>query len=879
MTDRIEHDLNLLPQWGPYTKKYIGVSHISDKIHGIRFDLSIFPGVYRRKTELPNVMFETNHFPWYANTRLTHYKFRHMIEWKDLVFCDVDYLLHDENTQAFKANFVNNTNVSQTLALHFLASIHFAGKKEYEPDNYLQPAIVNLAKNVAWINSNQYIKYITNEVLPTDNLNPDGKFKYETLEDGYVNGSRIEFAHSSGDSVTYDLSITSGNIIKLRYHSTHDTSVTLKLDNNKQLLQLPKNDEPTLISLAKVDRNYQQITLIANESNTFYLDGLLIGNENCIDKTTFELLNLDTTPEIIKLNDTYILKYPQIPQYYGINFFAEDYELREFISDNLDTFFAKNANEHVQRKMIDKLGEHHYTNWYLRPLNVKANHQHDIYGLVTCGSYADVISKLEKTTLNHLQKDFHQLAKEYAPVTLGQQIISATMLSNVVYPVYTCGKYIRHSTPGRWWDCLYTWDSGFIGLGLLELDIERAKENLRVYLTSKGAENKFIHHGSPVPVQFYLANEIFNKSSDITFISSVFTSLLQYYRFLRGSVGSSDTNRFKSGLLQTWSYFYNSGGWDDYPAQKHCHDNNIIRYVTPVITTAHVIRAAKILLKFAMIVDSYNNVINELTNDIQTLSSNLNKYSWDNECGYYSYVMHDSDGNAITKLTAPDDSNFNQGLDGLYPLISDTSNEHQTSSMLRHLQNPAEIFSPIGLSAVSQTASYYCNDGYWNGTIWFSHQWFFWKAMFDHIQHEFADKIAKTALDIWEQECGLSYRSLEHFVIETGRGAGWSNFSGLSCPQINWFHAYYTPYRINLGLDCSLLEQTNSKDYVSFRVQKFTNKPSLVLFVVPSNWNKFECYINDQIAQSKTTFSKIAYWLELPNSSECSKFNILIKRI
>ena len=54
------------------------------------------------------------------------------------------------------------------------------------------------------------------------------------------------------------------------------------------------------------------------------------------------------------------------------------------------------------------------------------------------------------------------------------------MLSNVVYPVYTCGKYIRHSTPGRWWDCLYTWDSGFIGLGLLELDIERAKENLRL---------------------------------------------------------------------------------------------------------------------------------------------------------------------------------------------------------------------------------------------------------------------------------------------------------------------------------------------------------------------------------------------------------------
>lgn len=880
MTDQIEHDLNLLPQWGPYTKKYIGTSHISDKVHGIRFDLSIFPGIYRRKTELPNVMFETNHFPWRANARLSHYSFRHMIEWKDLVYCDIDYLLQDENTQTFKANFVNNTNVSQTLALHFLASIHFAGKKEYEPDNYLQPAIVNLVKDVSWINSNQYTRYISNNVSPTDNLNPDGKFKYETLEDGYVNGSRIEFAHSIGDNISYDLSKTIGNVIKLRYHSTHDTCITLKLDENKQqVLQLPKNNEPTLILLTKIDQIYQQITLIANEDNTFYLDGLLIGNEDYIDQTTFELLNLETTPEIIKFNDAYILKYPQISQYYGIRFFASDYELREFISDNLDTFFAKNANEHVQRKLIDKPREHHYTNWYLRPLNITANQRHDIYGLVTCGNYTDVTNKLKEVTLHTLQNDFDQLTKESRSVTLGQQIISATMLSNVVYPVYTCGKYIRHSTPGRWWDCLYTWDSGFIGLGLLELDIERAKENLRVYLTSELAENKFIHHGSPVPVQFYLANEIFNKSSDLTFVTDIFASLLQYYRFLRGSIGSSNTDRFKSGLLQTWSYFYNSGGWDDYPAQKYCHDNDIIKDVAPVITTAHVIRAAKILSKFAMMTNHYHNVINELNHDIQTLSSNLDKYSWDKKYGYYSYVMHDSDGNVVNKLTAPDGSNFNQGLDGLYPLISNTSSESQTDRMLKHLQNPTEIFSTIGLSAVSQAASYYRNDGYWNGTVWFSHQWFFWKAMFDHMQHEFADKIAKIALDIWEQECALSYRSLEHFVIETGRGTGWSSFSGLSCPQINWFHAYYSTYRINLGLDCSLLNQINSEDSISLNVQKFTHKPSLILFVIPDDWNKFKCYVNDQIIQSKTTFSKMAYWLELPNSSEGSKFNILIKKI
>lgn len=876
MIDKIEHDLTLLPQWGPYTKKYIGASHIADENSGIRFDLSIFPGVYRRKTELPNVVFETSHYPWQANTRLTHYKYRHIIEWQDQVYCDVDYLLANESTQLFRADIVNNTAVAQTLALHLLASIHFAGKKEYQPDNYLQPALVNLADGAMWINSNQYSEYLTNTVLPTDNLNADGKFKHETLEHGYVNGSRIEFALSAGDKISYDLGHTIGNIIQLRYCSQDDTSITIQVNKQEQIINLTKTDDINLVTLT-TDKA-AQISLIANEAKAFFIDGLLIGNASNIAKTTFSLLNLDTTPEIITIEEGYLLKYPQLEQYYGVKFFAQDYELREFISDNLDTFFAQNANEHVLRKIIDKPNDHHYTNWYLRPLNIAANSEQQVFGLVTTGSYAEVCAKLTSTSLNDLTQQFTQLLPEYAPTTLGQQIITATLLTNVVYPVYTCAKFIRHSTPGCWWDCLYTWDSGFIGLGLLELDIERAKENLRVYLTSAGAENKFIHHGSPVPVQFYLANEIHNQTHDKHYLQEIFASLVQYYQFLRGKLASSNTDRFASGLLQTWSYFYNSGGWDDYPAQKYCHDNNLIMNVTPVITTAHVIRCAKILIKLATQIDTHHELINGLSDDIQILTNNLNQHSWDESCGYFSYVMHNADGSVKGKFSASDGSNFNQGLDGVYPLVASIGNSEQTKQMLAHLQNPAEINSPVGLSAVSQSASYYRNDGYWNGTVWFSHQWFFWRAMFDYNQTEFADKIAKTALDIWERECGLTYRSLEHFVIETGRGAGWSTFGGLSCPQLNWYHAYYQAYRVNVGLDCLLLEQQNTANDIQLKIQKFTTQQSAVLVVVPEDWLAVECNLDGAIIESHTTFSKHAFWLLLPISVENLIINLHIVR-
>lgn len=63
---RNNHDLRL-PDWGPYTKKYMGISHLSDKNNGIRFDLSVFPGFYRKRVEIPNVLWESSYHPWEAS--------------------------------------------------------------------------------------------------------------------------------------------------------------------------------------------------------------------------------------------------------------------------------------------------------------------------------------------------------------------------------------------------------------------------------------------------------------------------------------------------------------------------------------------------------------------------------------------------------------------------------------------------------------------------------------------------------------------------------------------------------------------------------------------------------------------------------------------
>ena len=95
---RSSHDLRL-PDWGPYTKKYHGISHIPDPKLGLRFDLSVFPGFYRRQVLVPNAKWESGYHPWEAAPDLSYYSHRYELEWKDQVYCDVSFFAHGPRAQ------------------------------------------------------------------------------------------------------------------------------------------------------------------------------------------------------------------------------------------------------------------------------------------------------------------------------------------------------------------------------------------------------------------------------------------------------------------------------------------------------------------------------------------------------------------------------------------------------------------------------------------------------------------------------------------------------------------------------------------------------------------------------------------------------------
>ena len=812
---RGSHDLRL-SAWGPYSKRYIGISHIPDIGAGLRFDLSVFPGIYRRSVQVPNVMWDSGYHPWEAAPDLSYYSHRHQLIWRDQLTYDIAYCRIDENAVLIHCTGVNRSDTPQQLALHYAAALHFPPREPYSTE-VLQPAQVTLPPGALWINALDYEDIHYARFDPRANLTWDGQIRGEIRADGFVDGLGLGngFGANEGDSVSYRLHLSQPlghGLLLLRARWSTGLPITLRTEgivSTTITLQGSGTLNVYPIQLGALAAGEHHITFFISGAEV-ELDGFALIEEQSALAVHFTPVIWNSVPtrlEAPQPNNTLILQYEQVKLAYGLAWGVQPSVVREVYAAELDDIMRRKVHEHVAHTLIGE-GKGHYTNVLMQPIFLAPGESHISVGLVCCGTPTAVYERLTafdpspipwQSTIAAARAKSTDLAPNPAgePYRFSQERMAATLSTNVVYPIRTRGTWIRHCTPGRWWDCLYTWDSGFIGLGLLELDTERAIDVLNAYLTEPGERDAaFIHHGSPVPTQFYLFLELWNRTQDRELLAYFYPRLQQYHRFLMGRLGSSTTRTLRSGLIRTWDYWYNSGGWDDYPPQLYVRDQDLYARVTPVVNSAHAIRTAKILRMAALALGEPST---EYDQDIAELSQSLQRYTWDEEAGYFSYLLHDTDGEPSSFLRHSSGVNFNMGMDGASPLIADCCTPAQSARLIQNLMTPGRMWSPYGLSTVDQTAPYYRNDGYWNGAVWMAHQWFFWKALLDQGQGEAAARIALTALNLYQQEVDRTYNCYEHFLVTNGRGAGWHHFGALSAPVLNWYSAYYRPGRLTTG--------------------------------------------------------------------------------
>ena len=877
------HDLRL-PGWGPYSKRYAGISHIPDVNQGLRFDLSVIPGHYRRQMLIPNEKWASGHHAWEAAPDLSYYAYRYEIEWKDQVYCDVSFSAVSERARLVRCAFVNQTESPQNLMLHLIAYMNFPPVRVYS-DEAIRMLEVTLPENGVWIDALDYhdLGYATPR--PTDNLVEDGWMRAEIRDHGFVNGSGIGtgFGREPGDWVLFRFPYSTRldeTVITMRYRLVDKKPAQIRLEglvNADLTLGGEQCDDfgftRVTVPVGQIEADDYMLRMISLSSAGFELDGFAITAADYAPLIQFNehqwapvpeirlgtdsagpvLSNIapgDVVPDVyinkLALPNSLTLRYADVPDVvYGLAWDHPDACVRQILHHELDSFLRHIVPDNYT-DIHQGSGAGHFADVFIRPVFLAPQSEHVLHTFVCCGSAEQVADDLNsfiaQSAMAHEATYASARAKTFIMDCLpagddyrfSQERMAATELINVVYPVYTQRQYIRHYTPGKWWDCLYTWDSGFIGLGLLELDLQRAIDNLNAYLTTPGNSHAaFIHHGSPVPVQMYLYHEMWNRTQDRDLLAKFYPGLRQYYLFLAGRSDSSTTRALKSNLLRTWEYFFwDSGGWDDYPAQVFTQAKGIAERTTCAAITAHVIRSARILLSAAEVLGISDDQA-LYREDIELLSDALQRFAWDGDTGYFSYVLHDQDGRPQEHLWHTSSVNFNMGLDGVMPLVAGVCTPEQEELFLNRLQDQTRFWTPIGLSAVDLSAPYYRKDGYWNGSVWMPHQWFIWKTALDLGQGDFAYQIAKTALDLWKAEVEASYYCFEHFIIETGRGAGWHQFGGLSSPVLSWFNAYHRPGRLTTGLNVWIEDQQFFDDNQSFKARiRLTAKPRTTSVVV-----------------------------------------------
>jgi len=899
------------PAWGPYSKTYMGLSHIPalalpgaslplplDLRSAARFDCVVVPMLHSSLQPLPNTTSDGACHPFVnmaADLRRVHYRWQLGQGPQESAYAEVEFVGLDGEEALLRTTLVNRTDQALDCVINYFFTL------DYPQERLVQ---ARPAPGARYVPCEAPIKVGFARPRPWDEQQPDaapqGVFRDPAFTDGFGFGDRVSSGHvphlglqpwglEAGDSVSYRLPEAvlkpQGLALAIRYRSVPARPVDGVADFAREALGIPEPEAPALstVKLEVTGALKGLIALPASDSlRTFVvpesrlaagqgreltlrargaacgleLDGLLLGPRPAVLASRFEQEPLLPAPvRVVREGGSHLLDYPGQPVRYSFTAYEARVRLRQVDSGTLeDAEPMRLSNPHFTFDDLQKpfsgsfrrrqSSPGHWVN-LITPGVVVAPRSQEVRlarlrllpsdlalpsGAEAAPDAHSHILGLQGPSLDLAARAVFDTA--FAPpqpelpgappnIRLGMGILRATLLQNLVYPIYTKQGWICHFTPGKRWDNLYTWDGGFIALGLLTASPALAEYMLDLYLAPlDDKEQAFVHHGSPVPVQMMALRELVanaDPAGQARLLARYYERARLFYAFLLGRSHGATTARFASGLLTTYDYFYSAHGMDDYPAQLHTHLRGLAGRVAPSITSSQAILAGRSLAllaaRYAQLTEDgarrarLQEHIREYERDMAALETALDTQAWDEASGWYGYVVHDARGHREGLLQDGEGVNLNQGFDGLYPLVALGGAAKHQDRLLAHLTSERDLLTPYGLTAVSRQAPYFTPEGYWNGAVWFSHAWYFGRALLDCAQGDFLLDLVQRQLRAFSQQAATRWNSYEMLRLISGQGAWHPTFSGLTSPLLNWAHSLYQPGTLTTGLAALVLER------------------------------------------------------------------------
>ena len=543
-----------MPLWGPYSKKYMGVSRVIESLSdiGARFDVSVHPTLWNSATPVPNVTVPSNYHLWECAADYSYFAYRYELMWKDMVYADVSFSKLTDEAFLIRCEFHNNTKLTQNCIFNLNSALEFPFT-EYTD-------VVAPEKSVV-LNANDYTLYEYAVKRPWDSENPDGMFKGMFRDKAFYLscglGDRCDHKHvefmnlkpfgcEAGDRVEYKLTSKGfeNPVLHIRYRTVTDGNaeflyngekITLKNSDALTFVRLPFKDNPIFESLggAGIELDFLAVT---ESGESVDVETKKYGFIPKIETENTERggkVNLDYGYEGCRFT---VLTHNKNTRFRTLNSGSLEDALINRLSngdhnfDDLKETFSASFN----RKSSD---EGFFQNTLVRSVFIEPKSSHIEYAVIAKGDFEPLSDNEYEAVYQSARKKADKVSYNKAGerYKLSTGILRATLLTNAVYPVYRHGENVIHHTPGKRWDSFYTWDSGFVGMGLLEFSPELCRYALDLYLSEE--DNKdfaFLLHGSLVPTQFVQYLELIKRCENKSALDYLYPKLKRYYEFLRG---------------------------------------------------------------------------------------------------------------------------------------------------------------------------------------------------------------------------------------------------------------------------------------------------------------------------------------------------------
>ena len=489
-----EENRHVMPLWGTNSKKYMGISRIMEEssIDGSRFDLVVYPTYANSAVPVPNVTVPSDYHPWECDTEGKYFRYRYELQWKDQLYADVDLFEVDEETWGIRVDYHNNTDKIQNCLLNLFAAIEYPQNMVCEPE---MPDKVDFWKALDY----QELRFAA--ARPWENLCFDGMHKGEQFRSDFTGGVALAetfyammyrnketkmFGGNAGDRLVYirDLENSYEDAVLTIRYSTYRTDEDVVFDSNYGPIRFKacKSAETVSIPLTRLEKGAFRLEMTSRgtEENGVMLDCLCITEEADQDMVRFKTHKRNVIPTITFEGEKvkYEYHYGEKPMFLGI--LNKRVRSRKLYSGCLeDALITRLTNsdetyDNLTRSFSGAFMEKHSDEGFYHTNVVEAIF---LPGQSTSVQYAYVSTKeavLEKKDLEDVWRarsgvaEEEKLNPEGKEYSFSTRLMKTALFSNVVYPIYRHGDQIVHYTPGKRWDSLYTWDSGLIGLGLLD---------------------------------------------------------------------------------------------------------------------------------------------------------------------------------------------------------------------------------------------------------------------------------------------------------------------------------------------------------------------------------------------------------------------------